>query len=227
MSQTTHKAHIQSVVDLISQRLEPKCRTVIAIAGPPGSGKTTLADAVVRQLNEQSIEAPEFKATILPMDGYHRSNDELDRLGLRRRKGAVDTFDAAGFSAALEALSDDKKVHRLPGFDRRNDCVVPDRIIVEASTRIIVTEGNYLLLNRVPWRDLRALYAASVFVKAPLEVLKARLLERWRDQHLSPQEAQQKVTENDLPNAALVLQESMSADLVIEHAVHDALVQVS
>jgi pantothenate kinase len=66
-----------------------------------------------------------------------------------------------------------------------------------------------------------------VFVKAPLEVLKARLLERWRDQHLSPQEAQQKVTENDLPNAALVLQESMSADLVIEHAVHDALVQVS
>lgn len=223
MSQATHQANIQSVVDLILGRLEPDRRTIIAIAGPPASGKTTLTEAVVEHLNKRAESAPSLKASVLPMDGFHLGNDVLDELGLRHRKGAVETFDETAFCTALSDLSQSQDERLLPGFDRSQDRVVPGKIQVEASTRIIVTEGNYLLLNRSPWREARDLYAATVFVTAPLDVLKMRLIERWLDQGLSAQEAQSKVMNNDLPNAAMVLIQSQHADLVIEHHVHDTL----
>lgn len=221
MSEVTHQAHVQAVVDLIAQRHQSGRRTVIAMAGPPASGKTTLAQSVARHLNQRAVLAPEFKTALLPMDGYHLDNQTLDRLGLRSRKGAVETFDAVRFCAAVQAASIPESDLSLPGFDRERDCVVPNAIRVERSTSIIITEGNYLLLHQLPWLEARPFFTATVFIKAPLDVLKQRLMARWRDQRLSMRDAETKVTGNDLPNAAIVLAQSSGADLVIEHDATD------
>ena len=105
MNDAAHQAHIQSVLTLIDQRIQTGRRTVVAIAGPPASGKSTLAEAVVQQLNQQAIEAPAYQAALLPMDGYHLDNVTLDQRGLRARKGSVDTFAAAEFCAAVRAVA--------------------------------------------------------------------------------------------------------------------------
>lgn len=221
MSQDTHQANVQTVVNLVRDRVVNGRRTVIAIAGPPASGKSTLAESVVECLNRTGHEG--LRASLLPMDGFHFDNDHLRDLGLLARKGAVETFDAVGFSAAITALAGNQSGLLLPRFDRDRDRVVPDEIAIDLKTRIIVTEGNYLLLNREPWSSLRPLYDATVFVKAPLSILEMRLIERWSEQNLTAQAAQSKIRDNDLPNAALVMRESAAADLTIEHSVHDAL----
>lgn len=223
MSVESHQANIAAVVDLIASRIKQDQRTVIAIAGPPASGKTTLAEAVVERLNAGSSSSDERPASLFPMDGYHLSNPELDSLGLRDRKGSCETFDASGFCDALERLCVLGTAHDLPGFDRDNDCVVPGAIRVGAHARIIVAEGNYLLLDRFPWREAQSHYTARVFVKAPLAVLSMRLQERWRAQGLTARQAEARVQLNDLPNATLVLKDSTEADLVLEHLVHDGL----
>jgi pantothenate kinase len=221
MSQETHRSNIQAVVKLVKERRVRGRRTVIAVAGPPASGKTTLAEAVVQSLNRMGPDGGQ--ASVLPMDGYHLDNEDLRQRGLLARKGAVETFDALGFSAALRSVVNNQSDLALPGFDRDRDCVVPDQIVIKQTTQIVVAEGNYLLLDREPWSSLQPFYDGTVFVKAALDVLEQRLLARWHDQDLSAQDAQDKVMTNDLPNAALVLDESLGADLVIEHAVHDAL----
>lgn len=223
MSDAAHQAHIQSVLRLIDQRIQTGRRTVVAIAGPPASGKSTLAEAVVQQLNQQAIEAPAYQAALLPMDGYHLDNVTLDQRGLRARKGSVDTFAAAEFCAAVRAVAELGSAHDLPGFDRDSDSVVAGQIRVDPSTQIIVVEGNYLLLDRSPWRDLQAFYAATVFVCAPRTVLRERLMARWNHQNLLEQEAAAKVAINDLPNADVVLRERLAADLLIEHKTSDIL----
>lgn len=154
-------------------------RVLIGIAGAPGAGKTSLAKAVVEVLNadgvaagpgapargEASASPPAMPlaappaaplAAHLPMDGFHLANATLDRLGLRDRKGAIETFDGHGFVALLERLRRETgHVVYAPGFERDVDEPVAAELAIPPSTRIVVVEGNYLLAETDPWRRIR------------------------------------------------------------------------
>lgn len=184
-------------------------RSLIAIAGAPGSGKSTIANEVAAELNAHTPGS----AAVVAMDGFHMSNAELDRLGLRARKGAPETFDTAGLAALLARLRRPGGETPVPIFDRAADAVVPAGASVAAGVRFVLVEGNYLLLNRPGWRDLYPLFDLSIRLAVPEAVLRARLMERWSD--LPEAEARRRTEENDLPNGRILLRENRAADLAI------------
>lgn len=129
-------------------------RSVLGIAGAPGSGKTTLAEALVRRIAAE--RGPGFVAHV-PMDGFHLADVQLHRLGLRDRKGTPETFDAAGYAALLRRLhSDTERPVFAPGFERTLEQPLAGAVVVPPTARLVVTEGNYLLLGRPEWREARA-----------------------------------------------------------------------
>lgn len=131
----------------------PGRRALLGIAGCPGAGKTTLAERLTRALNGDG----EPWVAHVPMDGFHLADVELDRLGRRDRKGAPDTFDAVGYAALLERLRrDEDDVVYAPGFERTLEQPVAGAIPVPPSARLIVTEGNYLLMDEGPWARVRS-----------------------------------------------------------------------
>ena len=186
----------------------PGDRILVAVAGAPGSGKSTLAEALVARLEQ---------AVLVPMDGFHLDDAVLEARGLREVKGAVQTYDAEGFAALAARLSHAQAEVVFPLFDRGRELSVAGAGVVAPSDRIVVIEGNYLLLDRAPWNRIR--YDLSVFLDVPEARLRDRLEERWRGfgrdraavaAHLA----------NDLANARLVARQSRAADavLVIEKA---------
>lgn len=205
--------HIAAVMALVDRVRDPGQRCVIGIAGPPGSGKSTLGGAVVHHLNAPGQSAP--VAALVPMDGFHLDNVILEARGMRAIKGAPETFDVAAFVALVRALRLDAENIRYPLFDRKADRTVPKAGLVPAQTPIVVVEGNYLLLRTDGWRDLRGVFDATVMIAPPLKTLEARLVDRWLHHGLSRKEALRRVRGNDLPNARRVMEESMAADLVL------------
>jgi pantothenate kinase len=199
---------LRAVLSLIDAAPKGNGRRVIGIAGPPGSGKSTLAASVADALGHQ-------RAAVLPMDGFHLDNPELDKLGLRAVKGAPETFDAHGFLDLLATVRDTKGVVRYPLFDRAADSTVPDAGILDPDVEIVIVEGNYLLLRDPPWNRLQPLFDATVMIAQPEEVLFDRLVQRWLAHGLSPDAARRRAAGNDLKNARTVLSRSRPADLVI------------
>ncbi|PYY37939.1 nucleoside/nucleotide kinase family protein [Curtobacterium sp. MCJR17_055] len=136
-------------------------RSVVGIAGAPGAGKSTLARRVV---TEVVTRLGPGVAVQVPMDGFHLANAALDTLGRRGRKGAVDTFDAAGYVALVRRLTatggTDGTVW-APDFDRRVDEPVAGSIAVPPETVLVVSEGNYLLDQTAPWRELPDLFTET------------------------------------------------------------------
>lgn len=177
----------------------PGARAVVGLAGAPGSGKSTLAAALVARLPG---------AVLVPMDGFHLDNRLLDARGLRHRKGAPETFDADGFVALLTRLRGRGDVV-FPVFDRSRDLAMAGAGVVDAATRLVIVEGNYLLLNADPWRS--AQFDLTIMLDVPQAELRRRLTARWQglgadvEAHLA----------NDLANAALVAQGSRPADLIL------------
>ena len=184
-------------------------RRLVAIAGPPASGKSTIASLVQDRLIADGI-----KAGLVPMDGFHLDNSILAQRGLRARKGSPETFDLAGFVSLLDRLKREGEVV-IPTFDRSRDISIGSSQVIKADMMTVIVEGNYLLLDRPGWRGLAKLWDFSVFLGVqPLE-LERRLLERWRAHGLSEQDAMSKAQGNDLPNAALVTESALPADLMI------------
>ncbi|ABL68614.1 fructose transporter kinase [Paracoccus denitrificans] len=179
-------------------------RRVLAVLGAPGSGKSTLAAQLAAGLDD---------AVLVPMDGFHLDNRLLEADGRRGCKGAPETFDAAGFVALVQRLKAGGEVIH-PIFDRALDLAIAGAGRVEAETRLVVVEGNYLLLDRDPWRELAGLWDLSVMLDVPMEELRRRLTARWQGLGRSPAEVMAHL-ENDLGNAELVLRESLPADLVV------------
>jgi pantothenate kinase len=177
-------------------------RAVLGIAGPPGAGKTTLAISLVREL--AAGHGPDWVAHV-PMDGFHLADAELDRLGLRDRKGAPDTFDAYGYAALLRRLHDDRDpMIYAPGFERILEQPIAGAIGVPASARLIVTEGNYLLVDSDRWRPVRALLTEVWYTDIdPGERLR-RLIERHVRFGKAPDDARAWATGTDEVNAALI-----------------------
>ncbi len=186
-------------------------RNLIAIAGAPGAGKSHLAAELAAALNA----ATPGSAAVLPMDGFHLSNDVLETRGLRARKGAPETFDVAALSATLSQARAPGADLRAPGFDRATDQVIPDAIRIPATARYVLVEGNYLLLTRPGWRDLFPLFDLTVRLNVPEPVLRVRLLQRWQACPPPGGDITAQIEQNDLPNGRILRQENRAADLVI------------
>jgi pantothenate kinase len=193
---------------LVRRALVRPGRTLIGIAGPPGAGKSTLAERLVTAVGPA--------AALVPMDGFHLADAALDRLGLRARKGAPETFDGWGYLALLRrlAVETDHPVW-APDFERTLEQPVAGSIPVDAEVRLVVTEGNYLLLDRPPWPQVRAALTEVWYVEADAGVRLARLLARHVEFGKSPAEARAWVAAVDEPNARLVERGRDAADLVV------------
>jgi pantothenate kinase len=188
-------------------------RVLVAIAGSPGSGKTTLARQVVTAID--AAREPGF-AAYLPMDGFHLANATLDALGRHDRKGAIDTFDAQGFVALLTRVANDT-VHTAyaPAFERTVDEPVAGAIAIRPSARIVVVEGNYLLVDDDPWRDIRELVAEAWFVETPAETRFERLVDRHVRHGRSPADAAAWATTVDGANSRLIEPTQARAALIV------------
>lgn len=207
----TSVSTLQELSDIVLARAVGE-RTITAIAGAPGSGKSTTAEALVERLNA----ADPGSAAVFPMDGYHFDDAVLNARGHRPRKGAPFTFDVAGFGHMLGRLRANTEAEiAVPVFDRALEISRNAARIIPQSVRHLIVEGNYLLLNQKPWSDLRPLYDTAVFLDVPEDVLRTRLLDRWAA--LSGDELRLKMDENDLPNALLVARESGGWDYVFRN----------
>ncbi len=187
-------------------------RFLLGITGPPGAGKSTLAHALAASV----LEVQGSTTRVAPLDGFHLSNETLDSRGLLSRKGAPQTFDAAGFVEHLRQLRQDPGATVLwPDFDRSAERTVPGAISIDASTRLVITEGNYLLLEQPPWDEVRELLDEVWYLDVPADILRQRLIERAMAYGRSEDDAVRHVDENDLRNAELVSRAKHSADLII------------
>ena len=174
----------------------------LIMLGPPGAGKSTLAHALAASVLDQRGRTA---ALLAPLDGFHLSNETLDSLGLLSVKGAPQTFDATAFVEHLRRLRDDPAATVLwPDFDRSAERTVPDAIWIGASTRLVVTEGNYLLLEQPRWHDVRELLDQVWYLDVPADTLRMRLIERAMAYGRSEDEAVRHVVDSDLRNAELV-----------------------
>jgi pantothenate kinase len=192
-------------------------RAVLGITGPPGAGKTTLAGHLVAALAAAPPPGHDTGwVAHVPMDGFHLADAELDRLGRRARKGAPDTFDAYGYAALLRRLHEDRdEMIYAPGFERVLEQPIAGVIGVPRTARLIVTEGNYLLLDSAPWRPVRELLDEVWYTDLEQEERLRRLIERHVRFGKSREAAVAWATGTDERNASLVAAGRDRADLVV------------
>jgi pantothenate kinase len=202
-------ALVAAAVDLVGERR----RVVLGIAGAPGAGKSTLAEALVDGIAR--VQGPDWVAHV-PMDGFHLADVQLDRLGARGRKGAPDTFDAEGYAALLRRLVDEPESWvYAPGFERTLEQPIAAAMVVPPAARVVVTEGNYLLLPEPRWQRARAALAEVWFVTGDDELRRSRLVERHVAFGKEPDAAVTWVERTDEANAALIAASADSADRVV------------
>jgi pantothenate kinase len=185
-------------------------RRIVAIAGPPGSGKSTLAQALLGILNSQAPEC----AALVPMDGYHYDNRILQPRGQLHLKGAPETFNAHGLLSDLERIKAHAHEVAVPLFDRSEDLARANAAIIAHEHRIVLVEGNYLLLDRPVWCELANLFDLTIFLKVDEAELERRLIARWLDHGLNQAAAEARARANDLRNAETVITDSRQADII-------------
>ncbi|KQQ94304.1 fructose transporter [Leifsonia sp. Leaf325] len=201
-------SRIRSLTDAAGRRV------LIGITGSPGSGKTTLAKAIVGRINGDAGAAG--PAVHLPMDGYHLANSTLDRLGIHDRKGAIETFDGWGFVALLDRLrSESGHTIYAPSFKRKVDEGVAGEIAVDDSATIVVIEGNYLLSDAAPWAGVRDRLDAAWFCSTPVDERERRLVDRHTRHGRTPEAATAWARDVDGANAVLIERSRERAELAI------------
>lgn len=202
---------IEDRVAAIVARLPARAgaRRLVALAGPPATGKSTIADAL-----RAALVARGANAVVVPMDGYHLDNRILSERGLLSRKGAPETFDAHGFIAMIRRLRASEETF-VPVFDRTRDIAIAGAGLIPATADTIIVEGNYLMFDEAPWRDLAPLWDAALFLDASEAVLRERLVQRWRDHGLADRAAVARAEENDLPNARRILARRINGAITI------------
>lgn len=212
-SEFTKSAFIARLASYLQEIPEGE-RRIVAIAGPPASGKSTLAAEILRKLNAKSPGG----CAILQMDGYHYDDEVLVPRGWRPRKGAPHTFDVGGLNATLHRLHDnDEDTVAVPRFDRSIEIARAGAILIEQSVRLIVCEGNYLLLTDGPWPALRRHYDRTALVMTDYEELVRRNRQRWVDSDYTEDMVLAKLEENDLPNVRLVYEHAAEPDWIIRN----------
>nr|WP_281503037.1 nucleoside/nucleotide kinase family protein [Ancylobacter crimeensis] len=191
-------------------------RSLIAIAGPPGAGKSSFADELESRLNREEGGS----TAVLPMDGYHFDDMLLEARGHRARKGAPHTFDVDGLKAMLDRLRlDDGRDVVVPVFDRALEIARAGARVIPGTVRRVIVEGNYLLLDDPDWAPLRTCFDLTVMLDVPWDIIEQRLVARWQGFNYDAQALRAKMEGNDLPNVWLVREHSVAADLVVPNAV--------
>jgi pantothenate kinase len=182
----------------VAGMLRGEGRKLLGLAGPPGAGKSTVAMQLQRAFADV--------AQVVPMDGFHLANAELRRLGRAQRKGAPDTFDASGFVALLRRLrgQEGNEIVYAPAFHREIEEAVAGAIAVLPQTRLVIVEGNYLLLDDGPWAQVAPLLDEAWYVEVDDPLRNQRLAERHAQHGRSRQEALDWIDATDAPNAQRV-----------------------
>ncbi len=198
---------------LIAGKIEelevPSRRALIAIAGPPASGKSSLALATAAELTRRN-----HAVAVMPMDGFHLDDRLLEKRGLLPQKGAPETFDFDGFLTAVRRVQTEPSVI-LPDFDRTREIAIAGSLEVGLETRFVLIEGNYLLLSEEPWNRLSEFWTFSVFLSVSMRTLELRLKDRWHSYGLDSSTTSAKIHGNDLVNAERIEKSRCHADLVL------------
>jgi pantothenate kinase len=201
---------IKAVADSVLAAAGTAERFMVAIAGPPGAGKSTVSAALHKE-----FEARGESSIVVPMDGFHFDDIVLNARGHRARKGAPHTFDVAGFEVLLRRIRAMEPEIAIPVFDRSLELSRAAADIVDGTSRIILVEGNYLLLDEQPWDRLRQLFDYTIFISVPEDELERRLLARIQSHGFDAAHARHWIDSNDLPNIRLVNSKSTRADLIL------------
>lgn len=204
---------IDALASRIRARQTDDQRILVAIVGAPASGKSTLSDRLYHHLGGDKAGA-----AVVPMDGFHFDDGILKERDLLPRKGAPNTFDVGGLKRTLMALREDggEDIY-IPLFDRELEISRGSARMIAPRHKIILVEGNYLLLDQAPWDQLHDLFDLSIFLAVPEDVLRVRLINRWRSFGFDDVTATQKAAANDLPNAATVIHKSRQSDITFKN----------
>jgi pantothenate kinase len=187
-------------------------RIAIGLAGGPGTGKSTLAAELVTMLNATHPG----QAALVPMDGFHMKHAKLEGMGQVDYKGAPHTFEGAEFVNFLHHLKRATEPVSGPGYSRKIEDTVEKAFTIQPECKILIVEGNYLLLTEGPWAGVRPLLDYAAFIDIPRDLVKARLLKRHGEEGLFTEERNRAhVERNDLPNYDLVCQSQDRADVII------------
>ena len=199
----------REAVARVEALLKKRRRVILGIAAGPGAGKSTLAQALQRHFHDRS--------QYLPMDGFHLANRELTRLGLRPCKGAPQTFDSAGYVDLLKRLRKQAPGETIyaPDFDRSLEESIAGSIALEGDKPLLITEGNYLLLEEGPWAEVRALLDEAWYLDLDPEMRYQRLLERHMRFGRSEQAARDWIRDTDEPNAVRIAATRHRADWIL------------
>jgi pantothenate kinase len=203
------RADDNSLVDRARAMSRTGDRVLLGITGPPASGKSTLAVRVAAAVGDTAV--------VVPMDGYHLHDDELARLGLSDRKGAPETFDVAGYAALLRRLrSETDHAVYAPEFDRSREESVAGAIGVHPWHRLVITEGNYLLLDSPGWTDVLPLLDETWYVEVDDDLRRERLVERHIASGRSADDALRWTNVSDQANAEIVARTRKAADILVD-----------
>ncbi|MCR6670393.1 nucleoside/nucleotide kinase family protein [Devosia ginsengisoli] len=209
---TPQQALSRLVPHILDMESRAQHRIAVGLAGGPGSGKSTLAAELVTMLNAVHPGS----TALVPMDGFHMRHAKLEALGQVDYKGAPHTFEGAEFVNFLHHLKVATAAVSGPGYSRKIEDVVDGDFTVGAEVRVLVVEGNYLLLTEGPWAGVKPLLDYAVFVDVSRELVKARLLKRHGEEGLFTEERNRAhIERNDLPNYDLVCLSQDRADVVI------------
>jgi len=200
---------IAHAVDALRRRMVPGTRTILGIAGAPGSGKSTFAAWLQEQFGPGT-------SVVVPMDGFHLGNAIIEGTPLRARKGAIDTFDGGGYLSLLRRLAHrDEAMVYAPEFRRAIDEPVAASIAVPADVPLVITEGNYLLADQEPWKEVRAQLDEVWFLETPHQLRLQRLVDRHVSFGMEREAALAWATGPDEANARLIQATRPAADRVI------------
>ena len=183
-------------------------RIIIGIVGKPGAGKSTLSSYLIEKLPKESV-------ALVPMDGYHLSNKELDALGRRNRKGAPDTFDSNGYAALLQRIATSTDDVYFPVFHREIEESIAAEGVVTTKTKIVLTEGNYLLHDQGGWKNVAPILTESWYVEVDDVVRLERLVDRHHFYGKERQAAYDWAHGTDENNAQLVEGTKELADFLV------------
>jgi len=200
------------VIDRVRELAAGPGRRILGIVGGPGAGKSTLATAI----GERGARDHPGRVAVVGMDGWHLANSTLDRLGRLERKGAPDTFDAAGYLAFLERFrADPTTTIWAPEYRRSVEESIGRALEIPPEVTLLVTEGNYLLLDDAPWRRIRVLLDEAWFLAPDEATRRGRLIARHEQVGRTPEEAVARADGSDAANATVIARTAHRADVVL------------
>lgn len=227
---------MDEIYDTLAERLVPTAASgtntsaihIVGLAGPPGAGKTTIASEVAKRVNklwpqkscafDSQVEPPQI-AVVLPMDGFHLYRHQLDSMEdpkeAHARRGAPWTFNPDLFLKCLKTLREQGSVY-APSFDHGVGDPVEDDIFINVQHKVVIVEGNYLLLEDGTWKEVSSMLDEKWFVDVDIDIAMERVLKRHISTGNTPELAKQRIEYNDRPNAQLVCKSKKNADLIIK-----------